>query len=132
VGKASLVKGHAFERQICHLFEDELGISCKRELDQVRESELGDIVISPFVVECKRRAARSETCRPPTAWWDQVWTAGENLKLTPILIWKYDYRDITAMVPLNLLNPDYLPVKSYTAILDVPTLMMVMREEFAD
>ena len=79
-----------------------------------------------------RRTARSETCRPPAAWWDQVWTAGENLKLTPILIWKYDYRDITAMVPLNLLNPDYLPVKSYTAILDVPTLMMVMREAFED
>jgi len=130
-GKASRVKGHAFERQICHLFEDELGISCKRELDQSREAALGDIVINPFVIECKRRASRSETCRPPSAWWDQVWAAGDNLKLTPILIWKFDYRDITAMVPLNLLNKDYLPVKQYTAILDIETLIMVMREELA-
>lgn len=130
-GRSSRIKGHSFERQICHLLEDELGISCKRELNQVRESDLGDIVINPFVIECKRRATRSETSRPPAAWWDQAWSAGDKLKLTPILIWKYDYRDITAMVPLHLLNDDYLPVKDYSAILDVQTLIMVMREAIA-
>ena len=53
-------KGATFERDIAKMLDDELGISFKRNLDQYRESGLGDLIPSdpefPFTLELKRYA----------------------------------------------------------------------------
>ena len=122
-------KGHQFERDVVNMLRDELGIPCKRVLDQYREGELGDIVLKPFVIECKRYACKFE---PPSNWWHQAWRAGEHMGLTPILIWKFDRRPIRAMVPLHLLNNDYPRNEIYTAQVDWETLILIMREEICE
>lgn len=122
-------KGHQFERDVINLLREELGVSCKRVLDQYREGNLGDIVLNPFVIECKRYACKFEA---PAAWWNQAWKAGEHMQLCPILIWKFDRRPIQAMVPLNLLSTDYPRVENYTAQVSWDTLMMIMRESIVD
>ena len=122
-------KGHQFERDVVNMLKDELGVSCKRVLDQYREGNLGDIVLDPFVIECKRYACKFEA---PTAWWNQAWKAGDHMQLCPILIWKFDRRPIQAMVPLNLLSADYPRAEGYTAQVSWDTLMMIMRESLVE
>ena len=119
-------KGHDFERSVSNKLQQELGVSCKRVLDQYREGNLGDIVLEPFVIECKRYACKFD---PAQAWWDQAWQAGQHMNLTPILVWKFDRRPIGAMVPLSLLADNYPNEKSYTAQVTWETLMMIIREE---
>ena len=73
MSKAARNKGLNFERAVVNMLKDELGINCKRVLDQYREGNLGDIVLEPFVIECKRY---SYMPFPAKAWWDQAWAAG--------------------------------------------------------
>ena len=126
-------KGYRFENDVCNMLRDELGsvvdAPIRRVLDQYREGNLGDIVLDPFVIECKRYACKFEA---PAAWWNQAWKAGEHMQLCPILIWKFDRRPIQAMVPLNLLSTDYPRVENYTAQVSWDTLMMIMRESIVD
>ena len=118
-------KGHQFERDIVNKLKDDLGVDCHRVLDQYREGELGDIVVDPFVIECKRYACKFDA---PQTWWDQVWKASIHTNLTPILVFKFDRRPIRCMVPLNTINSDYPKEKSYTAQVEWENLMMIMRE----
>ncbi len=120
-------KGHQFERDICNMLTDELGIECRRVLEQVREKELGDIQLGPFVIECKRYKNLGE---PPADWWKQAWAASQNLRLIPVLIWKFDRKPIKVTLPLSLLG--WYPNEIiYTATTDWQTGMMVMREHLA-
>jgi len=126
-------KGHSFERFICSELRLCLGEivdgPIKRHLDQYQQSGLGDILIPPFSIECKRYASKPE---PPAEWWDQAWEAGQQSGMHPILIWKFDRRPVHTMVPLYLLNDDFPRMKDYTAGLSFETLMMVMREHLGD
>tara|TARA_R100000654_G_C2619841_1_gene118252 strand:- start:81 stop:482 length:402 start_codon:yes stop_codon:yes gene_type:complete len=122
-------KGYRFENDICNELRLCLGTiveqPIKRVLDQYREGGLGDIVIPPFVIECKRYANKPE---PPAEWWDQVWDAGKKSGLFPILIYKFDRRPIHCNVALYMLNDDFPRHKNYKADINWDTLMMVMRE----
>lgn len=119
-------KGHSFERAVTHMIDDDLGIKTSRILDQYREGNLGDIELGPFIIECKRYAKGAE---PQSVWWDQAWAAGEYMNLIPILVFKFDYRQIQALVPLYLIAPNYPKEKSYTAQVSWDTLMLIVREE---
>ena len=130
-------KGYRFENDVCNMLRDHLGsvvdAPIRRVLDQYREGELGDIVIPPFVIECKRYQPKPE---PPGEWWQQVWAATEKAEqdygklqpFYPVLIWKFDRIPIHTMVPLNLISPNYPKRFEYTAQLTWDNLMMVMRE----
>ena len=120
------VKGHSFERTITHMIDDDLGIRTSRILDQYREGNLGDIELGPFIIECKRYAKGAE---PQAAWWSQAGAAGEHMNLIPILVFKFDYRQIQAVVPLYLIAPNYPKEKQYTAQVSWDTLMMLIRED---
>ena len=126
MSSAARLKGHNFERTIVNKLKDELGVECKRVLDQYREGNLGDIILDPFVIECKRYASKPDA---PKAWWDQAWQAGQHMNLTPVLVWKFDRRPIQAMVPLSLLADNYPHNKSYTAQVSWENLVMILREE---
>lgn len=96
-------KGAAFERSIASELEGELGIKFKRDLEQYRERDRGDLVAVgcdnwPFLLECKRYAG-SGVASP--LWWEQACTAAKKAGLLPCLIYKFDRRPIVARVPVQ-------------------------------
>ena len=94
-------KGAAFEREVAGLLLDELGIKFKREIEQYRQSDLGDLrpVDSdfPFVIECKRYA---DGYLAKDSWWDQACSAARAAGLLPSLIYRFDRRPIICRVPV--------------------------------
>jgi hypothetical protein len=95
------MKGAAFEREVAGLLFDELGIKFKREIEQYRQSDLGDLVTCdgtfPFTIECKRYA---DGYLAKDAWWDQACAAAHAANLIPSLIYRFDRRPIVCRVPI--------------------------------
>lgn len=95
-------KGAAFERLIVNKLNDcleDLGMerTAKRNLDQAYIKGLADIYIGQFAIECKRYG-ESKSNMYKQAWWDQVISSAGD-KLIPILIYKYNNKDVMAVVP---------------------------------
>ena len=95
-------KGAAFERLIVNKLNDclvDLGMErkAKRNLDQAYIKGLPDIYIGQFAIECKRYGDYKSNMYKQ-AWWDQVISSAGD-KLIPILIYKYNNKDIMAVVP---------------------------------
>lgn len=97
-------KGASFERQIGGLLHDELGIKFKRDLEQYRAADHGDLLADdpnfPFVIECKRYASGAG-CKP--AWWQQAKAAASAVGKMPCVIYKYDRRDIRCVIEFTAL-----------------------------
>ena len=97
-------KGAAFEREIGGLLHDELGIKFKRDLEQYRAADHGDLLADdpafPFVIECKRYASGTG-CKP--AWWNQAQAAANAVGKLPAVIYTYDRRDIRCVVEFTAL-----------------------------
>ena len=96
-------KGAAFERDIAKMLDDELGISFKRNLDQYRESGLGDLIPSdpefPFTLELKRYA--DGPIGGQKSWWAQTCVAARREDKYPALIYRYDRQPIRCVVPMS-------------------------------
>tara|TARA_R110001592_G_scaffold186290_1_gene430645 strand:- start:5567 stop:5959 length:393 start_codon:yes stop_codon:yes gene_type:complete len=96
-------KGATFERDIAKMLHDELGISFKRNLDQYRESGLGDLSPSdpafPFSLELKRYA--DGPIGGQKAWWAQTCVAAKREGKIPALIYRYDRKPIRCVVPMD-------------------------------
>jgi Holliday junction resolvase len=97
-------KGASFEREIAGLLFDELGIKFKRDLEQYRSADHGDLLADdpafPFVIECKRYASGT-SCK--AAWWQQAQAAASAVGKMPVVIYKYDRRDIRCVVEFTAL-----------------------------
>lgn len=100
-------KGSAFERQIAKELLLLTGISFKRDLDQYRQRDRGDLIPDdpawPFTIECKAHASGTE-CRP--AWKEQARAAALAAGKIPCVIWKFNHRPISCAIPLSALCPD--------------------------
>ena len=61
MGRRSIVKGEAFERECARLLSDATGLRYRRVLTETRDGNLGDVDAdgSPYVVQCKVGAAPS-------------------------------------------------------------------------
>ena len=129
-------KGSAFERQIAKLLEAELGISFKRDLEQYRASDHGDLIPDddafPFVIECKRYA-QGTGCRPN--WWAQAKAAAGAAGKIPCVIYKYDRRDIRCVVPFTALHQAFGGeghTSNHQAEMDIEAFCYIVREIMAD
>ncbi len=95
-------KGHAFERHVAQELLDRLGISFRRDLDQYRAAEHGDLIPDdpafPFVIECKRCATGS-TCL--ASWKTQAIAAASAADKRPAVIFRFDRQDTRVAVPLS-------------------------------
>lgn len=95
-------KGAAFERHIAQELLDRLGISFRRDLDQYRAAEHGDLIPDdpafPFVIECKRYATGS-TCL--AVWKAQAVAAARAADKRPAVIFRFDRQDTRIAVPLS-------------------------------
>lgn len=92
-------KGSSFERDIARELHLLLGVSFKRDLDQYREKDRGDLIADsdafPFVIECKRYANGSG-CKP--TWWAQANKAALEAQKFPAVIFKYDRKPVRVAV----------------------------------
>ena len=97
-------KGASFERETAKMLEAELGISFKRDLEQYRAADHGDLIPDdpdfPFVIECKRYASGTG-CKP--AWWKQAQAAADAVGKIPCVVYKYDRREVRFVVPFTAL-----------------------------
>lgn len=61
MGKKSRDKGAAFEREVANLHTEALGVPCRRNLEEVRSGNSGDVITPgvPLSIQCKVGA------RPP-------------------------------------------------------------------
>ena len=98
-------KGAAFERQVAKMLHDELGVNFKRDLEQYRAADHGDLIPDddafPFTLELKRYAS-GVGCKPQ--WWEQVKRACVETGKLPCVIYKYDRQDIRCVVPFTALH----------------------------
>jgi hypothetical protein len=122
-------KGLAFERDIIRLLKDELGevaSHLKRELDQYREADCGDIRFDPWIIECKRYSGKGMHGFPSDAWWNQACrAAGQNI---PVLVYKFDRQPIRVMVPLDILTGGEIQNLDRKAIISFEDFVMQIRE----
>lgn len=103
----SRAKGASFERSVCSALHDEFGATFKRDLEQYRAADHGDIICDdptfPYVIELKRYKSGNTYA---SAWWDQVEKAAQAAGKEPVLIYKFDRQPITVVMRLEHLMGD--------------------------
>ena len=137
-------KGAAAEREIAKLLLDELGMTFKRDLEQYRAADHGDLICDepfPFVIEVKRYKAG---CAPQPAWWDQVCAAAKSAGLLPLLVYKYNHQQWKWRMPAEAVMRAGLPHGcstmredaeldwNYAVEMDTRCAMMIVRELLTD
>lgn len=154
-------KGAAAEREISKLLADELGeefgLSFKRDLEQYREGEHGDLVCNdpsfPFVLEIKRFKSG---CAAQPKWWDQCCAAAraeterrrvlrpDAPEKLPLLVYKYNHQQWKWRMPVQAVmlagwphNAHGYPEDAvfdwgYAVEMDTRTAMMLIRELMTD
>ena len=109
----SRTKGAAFERVIVNKINNYLESKgsddrVKRNLDQYQIKGMADVYWDKFAIECKRYKAGGKKTFYKNEWWNQaVESAGDDL--IPLLIYKYDRKDIMCVIPLFLLPSGDIP-----------------------
>lgn len=100
-------KGSTFERAVALELELLTGIKFKRDIEQYRAADHGDLIPSdpafPFVLECKRYASGTG-CKPE--WMVQAGKAAAAEGKIPAVIFKFDRRAIRVAVPFIALGHD--------------------------
>ena len=95
-------KGASFERIIANMLHDDLGLKAKRDIEQYRAADHGDIITDneswPYVIECKRYGGKHFTFQ--VDWWRQVEKAANAAGKEPVLVYKYDRQPITVVMRL--------------------------------
>ena len=120
-------KGAAFERELAKMIYEELGITVKRDLEQYRAADHGDLIgLDGWTIEAKRYAKNVGGNFKPE-WWRQVTTAANVTGTQPVLIYKYDRQPVKCVVFLSSINADYAG-KDNVAVISFPTWCMLVRE----
>ena len=101
-------KGASFERDVKNRLHDALGLEFRRVLDQWAEAGLPDLTCEddafPFVIECKR-SSKGNGCNP--AWQKQATSAAVAANKMPVVIYKYNHREVICSLPMEVINPMY-------------------------
>lgn len=123
----SRAKGANFELQTARALFDELGISFKRDLEQYRAGEHGDLIPDdpefPFTLELKRY--KDGPIGGQSAWWQQTCVAAKREGKFPALFYKYDRKPMRCVIPMAAIYPcDH----GYTVEMDFETFCYVTRE----
>lgn len=125
------VKGANFERELAKMIYDELGVQTKRDLEQYRASDHGDLIgLDGWTIEAKRYAHNAGGNFKPE-WWAQVTSAANSTATEPVLIFKYDRQPIKCVVLLSSINGEFAG-KDNVATISFPTWCMLVREGWAD
>ena len=118
-------KGASFERKICKLIKDNLNIDAKRNLDQYQAKGQADIVIPGWSIECKAYQ-KGTTFKP--SWWVQTKESAATLKLTPVLIYKFNNCPIKCVIPIDVLSRNFSAGHDLVCEVDIETWFYIVRE----
>jgi len=118
-------KGASFERKICKLIKDNLNIDAKRNLDQYQDKGQADIVIPSWSIECKAYQ-KGTTFKP--SWWVQTKESAATLKLTPVLIYKFNNCPIKCVIPIDVLSRNFSAGHDLVCEVDIDTWFYIVRE----
>jgi len=118
-------KGASFERKICKLIKDNLNIDAKRNLDQYQAKGQADIVIPSWSIECKAYQ-KGTTFKP--SWWVQTKESAATLKLTPVLIYKFNNCPIKCVIPIDVLSRNFSAGHDLVCEVDIDTWFYIVRE----
>jgi len=118
-------KGASFERKICKLIKDNLNIDAKRNLDQYQAKGQSDIIIPRWSIECKAYQ-KGTTFKP--SWWVQTKESAATLKLTPVLIYKFNNCPIKCVIPIDVLSRNFSAGHDLVCEVDIETWFYIVRE----
>ena len=123
-------KGASWERTVASMVKESLGAAVKRDLEQYRSGDRGDLIgLDGFVIECKRYKMANGGHHHQD-WWYQVVKAADSQGCHPVLIYKYDRAEPKVVVRLSFLNPDF-EGKEDTVTISFDTWCMLVREFWA-
>lgn len=98
------LKGATYEREIAGILYHFTGVRFKRDLEQYRSADRGDLIADDpdfaFVIECKRYASGNTAQKK---WWEQCCNAARHQRKWPALIYRFDRCDTIVRVPLDVL-----------------------------
>lgn len=129
-------KGAGFEREVAQALFAELGVSFKRDLEQYRASDLGDLIPDnprfPFLIECKRYASGGFR----QAWWDQVYRAAIGTEKRPAVIYRFDRQPIRVRLQLRaamecISRKRWSAEDAHLIDVDLPAFVYICREGLA-
>ena len=118
-------KGASFERKICKLIKENLNIDAKRNLDQYQAKGQSDIIIPRWSIECKAYQ-KGTTFKP--SWWVQTKESAATLKLTPVLIYKFNNCPIKCVIPIDVLSRNFSAGHDLVCEVDIDTWFYIVRE----
>jgi hypothetical protein len=125
-------KGASWERTVASMIKENLGATVKRDLEQYRSGDRGDLIgLDGFVIECKRYKMANGGHHHQD-WWHQVVNAASAVspQTEPVLIYKYDRAEPKVVVRLSFLNDEYQG-KPDTVTVSFDTWCMLVREYWA-
>ncbi len=123
-------KGASWERTVASMVKESLGADVKRDLEQYRSGDRGDLVgLDGFVIECKRYKMANGGHHHQD-WWHQVVKAADSQGCHPALVYKYDRAEPKVVVRLSFLNSDF-EGKEDTVTISFDTWCMLVREFWA-
>jgi len=130
-------KGASFEREcatkINQWIQEFTGydIEVKRDLEQYRASDHGDLIGFPgWTIECKRYNSHGSIYYKREGW-EQVVTAALATGTQPVLIYKYDRQPVVCVIYLSSVNADYAG-KDATMIVPFSTWLMIAADSLCD
>lgn len=102
-------KGQGGENQVKRLILDHLGVPLKRDLEQWRSADRGDLIPDfkdgefdwPLCIEVKTYSSKNMSVTHRPAWWQQVRKAAKAQGKIPVLWYKYDRRDWRIVMHMN-------------------------------
>ena len=119
-------KGATFELQVCKLIKQNLNYDAKRNIQsQYQEKGQPDIVIPGWSIECK--AYKKATTFKPS-WWVQTKESAAILKLTPVLIYKFNNCPIKCVIPIDVLSRNFSAGHDLVCEVDIDTWFYIVRE----
>ena len=102
----SYKKGQRGEAAVIHSYFDNMNVRLKRDLDQTRYAEKGDLLPDgdfdwPFTIEVKSYSDKTASVMHKPQWWAQVTTAAKAASKMPVLWYKYDRRPWRVVMKMN-------------------------------
>jgi len=102
----SYKKGQRGEAAVIHSYFDNMNVRLKRDLDQTRYAEKGDLLPDgdfdwPFTIEVKSYSDKTASVMHKPQWWAQVTIAAKAAGKMPVLWYKYDRRPWRVVMKMN-------------------------------
>jgi len=125
-------KGASFEREVVKnlnefFSQNNLDVTCKRNLDQYQQSGECDIPIPFHAVECKHY---KEGNWLKSEWWRQVCDSAKDNEI-PVLVFKFNRIPTRVCIPLHAINTDWEVDNQKIAVIPFEDWLDVLKKNWS-